>query len=140
MCDKSGKTVSAVHAGWRGLATGMIRKAVSIFDCRPDNLLVYIGPAISQEYFQVGRDVFDAFSEYWRSEAYGPVDAYFKSDINNEGKYRADLKALCEMELRLLGVKAITSSIYCTWRDNNQFYSYRREGRTGRFVSSIWRI
>ena len=138
MCDRSGKQISAVHAGWRGLASGMVRRALALFNCPSDDVLVYIGPAISQAHFQVGKDVYDAFSGLWQNHGYGPVDEYFAPDLSSEGKYFADLYALAEAELRALGVKQITRSLYCTWENNDQFYSYRKEGLTGRFASLIW--
>ncbi len=144
LCNKEGTEVAALHAGWRGLANGVIVEGVGHFSSPPDQLLAYLGPAISQDNFEVGKEVYDAFEAQRVNGrfSYG-VDHAFKlspcnSGSNSGGKYLADLYALAQSELISLGVTCIYGGSYCTFEDSSRFYSYRRDGQTGRMASLIW--
>jgi len=129
--DVEGQVVAAVHAGWRGLAAGVIDQAIDVIGQRPASLMVWMGPAIGQTAFEVGESVKRIF-EQWNID----VSCCFRQA--EEGKYFADLYHLARLRLGDLGVKHIFGGDYCTYRDAEHFYSYRREGRTGRQASLIW--
>jgi YfiH family protein len=129
LAAKDGTAVSAVHAGWRGLADGIVENAVSLFDTE---LQAWIGPAIGFDSFEVGEEVREAFCashpEY--TTAFKPHPA--------SGKWLADLALIAEMKLKSLGVNSVTQSGLCTFKDPTRFYSYRRDGQTGRMASFVW--
>ena len=125
-----GTEVAAAHAGWRGLAAGIIEATVSAMQHAPGELLVWIGPAISQPAFEVGDEVRQAFIEL------APGDADFFSP-NERGRWQADLYALARRRLRSLGVASIGGGGECTFADRERFYSYRRNPDCGRMVSFV---
>lgn len=134
-CDQSGTQVAAVHAGWRGMANGIIGNAVKQFG-NPQEVMVYLGPAISQPVFEVGPEVYAAFQalglcyqQDWRG-AFLPSAA--------KGRYFADLYDLARRHLMALGVTQIFGGEYCTYSQPDRFYSFRRQAITGRFASAIW--
>lgn len=140
--DKGGEVIAACHAGWRGLANGIIENTVfsMVQKIRPDDesnfrqgIHVYIGPAISQKHFEVGQDVRDAFNLSFREDI---LNKYFLNLPNN--KYLADLFGLAMSTLNHSGIIQISTERYCCYEDNNNFYSYRRQAVTGRFASCIW--
>ncbi len=129
-CDREGTRAGLAHAGWRGLSAGVIEATVAALDCAPSALLAWLGPAISAHAYQVGDEVRDEFA------AGGEEDALaFTPD--NTGAWRADLYALAANRLRRLGV-AVAGGRCCTFHDADRFYSYRRDGRTGRMASVVW--
>lgn len=130
LCASSGKQVAAIHAGWRGLAAGIIEQTVARFS-QPKQLLVWLGPAISQAAFEVGPEVRSAFIQQDPKAA----DAFLRQE---NGKYLADLYQLARQRLHAVGVSAIYGGDYCTYQQAELFYSYRRDGETGRMASSIW--
>lgn len=130
ICDQAGRQVAAIHAGWRGLCAGIIEQTVAKFS-QPQQLLVWLGPAISQAQFEVGEEVRSAFMQQDLKAAKA-----FISQSNN--KYLADLYQLAKMRLHTLGVRAIYGGDYCTYQQSELFFSYRRDGETGRMASSIW--
>lgn len=137
-CDSGGTEVAAAHAGWRGLADGILSKTVEQFSSEAQSLIAYLGPAISQPAFQVGEDVRQAFlNKVERFGSQANVEAAFIKDKSEAGKYLADIYALARHELNTLGVNAIYGAINCTY-SNRDYYSYRRDGVTGRFASAIW--
>lgn len=141
LCDRAGTQVAAVHAGWRGLAGGIVREALARFRAAPDTLLAYLGPAISQPYFEVGIDVLEGFY----ATAINPdhceaVTRAFRPSLAAPMKYHADLFALARAELHALGVTQIFGGSDCSYADSDRFYSYRREAQTGRMVSAIWLV
>ena len=139
MFNKSQSRVAALHAGWRGMANGILAEGVKAFDDHPGDICAWIGPTITQDFFEVGQDVYIAFEQGWQMRGINePLDTYFRAKPHTSGKYFADLPGLAESELKALGLNQITQSHYCTWRDNDKFYSYRKEGMTGRFASLIW--
>jgi YfiH family protein len=138
LCDKSGTQVAAVHAGWRSLAGGIISRTVKLFDCDYDEVLVYLGPAISQSNFEVGIDVLETFFESAKdAEHCEKISAAFNASPTKPMHFCADLYALAQAELNALGVSQVYGGNYCTYDERERFYSYRREGRTGRMVSLI---
>lgn len=128
LTDVEGSQVAAVHAGWRGLANGIVENAVRQFD-KP--VIAWLGPAIGADAFEVGQDVYDAFV------AHDPTAEWaFRS--KGDGKYLADMFLLATQRLTASGVKDISVSGLCTYSDPERFYSYRRLGVTGRQASLIW--
>jgi len=139
-CDQQGTQVSAAHAGWRGLCNGILRKTLARFT-RPDQVMVYLGPAIGPEAFEVGAEVLQAFIQgapegAQRARHIEAIQTAFVP--SQQGKYLADLYALARAELTACGVSAIYGGGYCTFTDSTRFYSYRREAKTGRMASLVW--
>lgn len=132
ICDKAGTQVAAIHAGWRGLLDGIIENTIAKLTAAPAELLVWLGPAISQTHFQVGSEVRDAFI------AYDPQASC--AFIADGDKWLADLYLLARQRLQALTINAtdIYGGDYCTYRETDLFYSYRRDGKTGRQASLIY--
>ena len=130
LCGSDGSEIAAIHAGWRGLAAGIIETTVSAMATAPGDLLAWFGPAISQPAFEVGDEVREAFMRQ-RPEA----SAAFMP--NDRGRWQADLSGLAEQRLRGAGVRAIFGGGLCTFSDPVRFYSYRRDGETGRLLSFV---
>ncbi|MDZ4202613.1 MAG: peptidoglycan editing factor PgeF [Gallionella sp.] len=131
LCDEQGGVVGAVHAGWRGLCDGVIEATVHAMDVAPQRLMAWLGPAISREFFEVGDEVREAFLSV-QPQA---VSAFV---AGSQGKWFADLYALARQRLDTLGIARIYGGTHCTYREGEQFYSYRRDGRTGRMGTFIW--
>lgn len=129
-CDRAGSRVGIAHAGWRGLAAGVLGAAVRALDA-PGELMAWLGPAIGPEAFEVGAEVREAFVDKNAAHA----DAFRASRPNH---WLADLYALARRELTVLGVEDISGGGFCTFADGERFFSYRRDGRTGRMASLIW--
>jgi len=131
LCDEAGTVVGAAHAGWKGLAAGIIEATVSAMDIAPHKLMAWLGPAIGQQAFEVGGEVREIFLSQnpQASEAFIP-----KAD----GKWMADIYQLAQQRLQALGVLRIYGGKYCTYSDSARFFSYRRDGVTGRMGSFIW--
>ncbi|WED22290.1 peptidoglycan editing factor PgeF [Vibrio sp. JC009] len=128
LTDTEGTQVAAVHAGWRGLAGGIVENAVKLFD-KP--VMAWLGPAIGPDAFEVGEDVLEAFT------AFSPeAEKAFIS--KGEGKYWANMSLLATQRLNAIGVSEVYDSGLCTFSDSERFYSYRRDGVTGRQASFIW--
>ena len=130
LCDAAGTQVAAVHAGWRGLCDGVIEATLAHF-ARPDEVLVYLGPAISQSAFEVGPEVRAAFISHSAQSEQAFVSG-------NGNKWQADLYLLAKQRLQACGVQHIYGGQYCTYQQSELFFSYRRDGQTGRMASSIW--
>lgn len=135
--NRAGSLVCAIHAGWKGLANGIVRKSLLALAEKPENLLVWIGPSIRQPHFEVGQDVFEAFVKHSPKSA-----RYFQmqeaDSHSTQTKYLADLAGLLIFELKALGVEQIYDSGLCSYEEDSRFYSYRRDGQTGRMASLIW--
>jgi len=130
MCSNDGGVFAAAHAGWRGLAAGVIENTISTLSIEPANLLVWLGPAISQAAFEVGDEVRDVFL------AHDPVaSACFEA--NARGRWQADLYGLARQRLQAAGVLAVSGGQFCTYSDSERFHSYRRNPDCGRLVSFI---
>lgn len=132
LCNDSGTVVAAVHAGWRSLAGGIIEAAIGKMDCPGQQIMAWLGPAIGPEHFEVGEEVRAAFvaEHSLAGEAFVPGE--------KEGKWLGDLCALARQRLSRLGVHRVYGGHWCTVRDQELFFSYRREGNTGRMGSFIW--
>lgn len=130
LCDKAGTQVAAVHAGWRGLADGVIEAALAKFTVPADRIMAWLGPAIGPSAFEVGSEVRDQFiaASPSASQAFLP----------HGDKWLADLSLLARLRLQAFGVKDVYGGNLCTYSDAERFYSYRRDGVTGRQASLIW--
>ena len=133
LCDRAGTVVAAIHAGWKGLSMGIIKETVKSINLPTKDLLVWLGPAIGPQAFEVGLDVFNAFTQKDNNTKAG-----FKA--KSDGLWLADLFFLAKQQLNNLGVTNIYSSEYCTYNDKEKFFSYRREGTTGRMASLIFLV
>ena len=131
LCDGQGTVVAAVHAGWKGLAAGVIEATVQTMEVAPQNLMAWLGPAISQQAFEVGEDVRAAFVDADQAAAAAFIPG-------SSGKYFADIYALARLRLNALGITKIYGGDRCTCRESDQFFSYRRDGVTGRMGTFIW--
>lgn len=130
LCNKQGTRIAAAHAGWRGLLAGIIDRTVDKF--QGQEILVWLGPAIGPKSFAVGADVYDSFAN--KSVKYRAAFSQCK-----KAKWLADIYHLAEINLLELGVREIYGGQYCTYSDAERFYSYRRDGETGRMATLIWR-
>lgn len=130
LCDASGSQVAAVHAGWRGLAAGVLERTLAKFAAGAE-IMAWLGPAIGPLAFEVGSEVVQQFNA---------SDAAAASAFVQQGEHRwlADLYQLARLRLQRAGVQAIYGGIYCTYSQAELFYSYRRDGQTGRMASCIW--
>lgn len=131
--NKEGNEVAAIHAGWRGLCNGIIENTINMFDSARNEIYVWLGPAISQKAFQVGEEVREQFVSYNQDA----ISAFKKDELHN-GKYFADLFKLAEQRLHALGITNIFGGDHCTFTENENFFSYRKEKNTGRMLSLIW--
>ena len=131
LCDRGATRVAVLHAGWRGLAAGVIEQGVRALGVAGDQLLVWLGPAIGPAAFEVGAEVRDEFVRQDRQAA-----AAFRQGA--AGKYQADIYALARLRLKSLGVDAVYGGGFCTVSEGGRFFSYRRDGRCGRMASLIW--
>lgn len=131
LCDRAGTVVAAAHAGWRGLAGGVIAATVAQMGAPPSELLAWLGPAIGPTAFEVGEEVRAAFLDLDADNAmcFQPSPA---------GRWLADLYELARRQLRRLGVTALYGGECCTFSEPERFFSYRRESRTGRMATLIW--
>jgi len=130
-CDRSGSVVAAAHAGWRGLAGGVLENTVSAMQCEPRDILAWLGPGIGPTAFEVGADVYSAFVQQ-APEAAGAFRPHAP------GKWLCDLFALARQRLTGAGVMAVHGGGHCTYRDATRFFSYRRDRATGRMAALIW--
>ena len=128
ICNQKGSEIALVHAGWRGFTDGIVEKAIGLFTDSADQLLVHCGPAISQKYFEIGNEVKDQL---------GGSEKYYRPNKDKEGHCYADLSGLLGERMELAGV-TYTHSQHCTYAEADQFFSYRREGTTGRIASLLW--
>ncbi len=131
LCDSQGSVVGAVHAGWKGLAAGVIEATVKKMEVPPESLMAWLGPAISQQAFEVGDEVRAIFVD-----ADPHAAAAFNPGI--PGKWFADIYALTRLRLNALGITQCFGGGYCTFSDRKRFYSYRRDGMTGRMGTFVW--
>lgn len=139
LCDKQGSVVGAAHAGWKGLAAGIIEATVRAMNAAPADLIAWLGPAISQQAFEVGDEVRTAFVNADPRAAAAFIPPSFKEEGKGEGrKWFADIYALARLRLDALGITQICGGNYCTYREREKFFSYRRDGVTGRMGTFIW--
>jgi hypothetical protein len=131
ICDQKGSLVAAVHAGWRGLANGIIESTIQALSASPNELLVWLGPAIGPKAFEVGQEVRDIFVKHNEKAAIA-----FQPSPSR--RWLANLYQLATLRLQACGVNAIYGGEFCTYTNEKLFFSYRRDGVTGRMVSLIW--
>lgn len=129
-CNQAGTRIAAAHAGWRGLAAGVLEASVLAMECKPADLIAWLGPAIGPQAFEVGRDVYDTFVELNPENT-----AAFKP---HRDRWLADLYQLARHALARVGIHQVFGGGYCTYSEPEYFYSYRRDGVTGRMASLIW--
>jgi len=133
ICDRAATVVAAVHAGWRGLSAGVIESTLARLAIPANELLVWLGPAIGQQAFEVGEDVYTAFVD-----ADSETGAAFVRHQHKAEKWLCDVYALARRKLECFGVTFIYGGGECTFSDIRRYYSFRRDGVTGRMASLIW--
>ena len=132
LCAGNGGEIAAIHAGWRGLAAGVIEATMARMQTSPEHLLAWIGPAIAQPAFEVGGEVRAAFVE----TDPGAESCFLEND---RGRWQADLFALAGRRLRAGGVRGVHGGGLCTFADGERFFSFRRDGQCGRMATFIHR-
>lgn len=130
LCDDAGTVAGVAHAGWRGLANGVLESTVIAMKTLPSSLMAWLGPAIGPNVFEVGPEVREAFM---RNDAASEF-----AFVPQGEKYLADIYLLARQRLHAMGVTRIFGGDLCTYSDPDRFFSYRRDGRTGRMASLIW--
>lgn len=131
LCNRQGDKVAAIHAGWRGLAAGIIEKTLRHFDASPNDILVWLGPAIGPSQFEVGIEVYQTFTSH-------EIDAQLAFQQIDPQHFLADIYLLATQRFKAFGVNNIYGGEYCTVSEPSHFFSYRRDGITGRMASMIW--
>lgn len=133
-----GTEVAVIHAGWKGLASGVIENTISRMSTPFSNLAVWLGPAIGPCHFEVGEEVRDCFLVAAGSSSLVPAMESCFTSSKNQGKFMADMYAIARLKLSALGIEKISGGNYCTYCADDQFFSYRRDGVTGRMLSAIY--
>jgi hypothetical protein len=128
-----GGVIGAAHAGWRGLAGGVLEAVVRAMGTPPERLFAWLGPAIGQAHFEVGEEVRAAFLA-------ADPKAAAEFTANPRGRWQCDLYGLAKRRLAAIGVEAVYGGGWCTYADPRRFFSYRRDGRCGRMAALIWRV
>lgn len=131
LCDRAGCRVAAAHAGWRGLAAGILERTVSALQLPGEQLLAWLGPAIGPQAYEVGDEVRDVFLQRDAN-----AQAAFRPGRN--GHWWMDIYLLARQQLAHMGVTEVYGGNQCTYQNKENFYSYRRDGITGRMASVIW--
>jgi polyphenol oxidase len=131
IASRDGDRIGLAHAGWRGLAAGVLEATIAALDCEPKRLVAWLGAAIGPDAFEVGADVHAAFTK-----GDPGASAHFRSV--RAGHFHADLPALARRRLALAGVTDVHGGRHCTHAEPARFYSHRRDGRTGRMAALLW--
>jgi polyphenol oxidase len=131
VCARDGSAVAAAHAGWRGLAAGVLEATVRTLRIPGGELCAWLGPGIGRQHFEVGSEVRRAFIG-------ADPEAAPAFEANPRGRWQCDLPALARRRLSRLGVREISGGDLCTYADAERFFSYRRDGRCGRMAALIW--
>ncbi len=134
LCDTAGTTVGIAHAGWRGLAGGIIEQSIAAMAVDHNQLMAWLGPAIGPDYFEVGADVYEAFVQ----QDAQAMQAFVPKHSSHEKKWLADIFLLTRQRLTSIGITEIYGGGICTFSDPARFFSYRRDGETGRMAALIW--
>ena len=132
-CTTEGDRVAVAHAGWRGLVDGILEETFTKLNVAPEKVMVWLGPAISSKHFEVGNEVREQFIDT-DTQAF----QCFEPSPFRLQHYMADLYHLARLRLNACGVEHIYGGGFCTYAERNRFYSYRRDGITGRMASVIW--
>jgi YfiH family protein len=132
LCDEAGSVVGAAHAGWKGLVSGVIEATVREMGVAPQKLMAWLGPAIGPEAFEVGPEVREDFTAHDANaaEAFTPH--------GGQGKFHADIYRLARQRLDALGISRVYGGSFCTHHQRDKFFSYRRDGVTGRMGTFVW--
>ncbi|WP_145577375.1 purine nucleoside phosphorylase YfiH [Yersinia alsatica] len=131
-CSLAGDEVAAAHAGWRGLCAGVLEQTMAQFNAAPSSIIAWLGPAIGPQQFEVGEEVKQAFID---------IDTQAAAAFIPAGtQYLADIYLLARQRLQAVGIHAIYGGDHCTVSEKQQFFSYRRDGITGRMASLVWLI
>ena len=130
VCELGKRRVAAIHAGWRGLAAGVVEAALDAMEASAESTLIWLGPAIGPQHFEVGRDVVEAFCQVHHEDQ----NHFQQTDAKH---WLADLPGLAQSRLRRQGFHQVFASNLCTYSDAKRFFSYRRDGVTGRMASAI---
>ncbi len=129
--DRHGSRVAVAHAGWRGLAAGVLDATIEALDLPPSELHAWLGPAIGMNAFEVGAEVREVFLR-----GTDAAESCFRA--NASGRWQADLAGLARLALGIAGVTSVHGGGWCTCEDSDRFYSYRRDGVTGRMATLAW--
>jgi polyphenol oxidase len=129
LCDRAGTEIAAIHAGWKGLANGIIEQTIKKMQKQPSELVAWIGPAICGGCYEVGDEFVEAFNQAY--------PAYEQCFIK-KARWYADLPKLAQMILVEDGIIDVSQSEVCTFEDEERYYSYRRDGESGRIATLIW--
>lgn len=132
--SKDGKEIAAAHAGWRGLCDGILEETVAKFQCPRNEISAWLGPAISEKAFQVGKEVIEQFCTFDPR-----AEEAFIQDSSTSGKFLGNLYQIATQRLNKLGITEISGGEYCTYTQVDLFFSYRRDKQTGRMATLIWR-
>lgn len=132
LASSAGDEVAIAHGGWRGLASGIVHATIDTMRTAPADLCAYLGPAIGPDHFEVGPEVREAFL---RVDSSAGMDSLFRP---MGGKYFADLFGIARLQLAAAGVTRVSGGDHCTFGDADNFYSYRRDGQTGRMLNAIF--
>ncbi|MBS0193766.1 MAG: peptidoglycan editing factor PgeF [Proteobacteria bacterium] len=132
-CTDNGDEIGAAHAGWRGMCAGVLENTVTAMRCAPERILAWLGPAAGPAAYEVGEEVRTAFVDT-------DPDAATVFIATRPDHWLCDLYALARLHLARAGVKRVSGGGLCTISDQRRFYSYRRDGATGRMASLIWRV
>ncbi len=132
LCDTAGTVVGVAHAGWRGLANGIIENSISEMACMSSEIIAWLGPAIGPKHFEIGEEVREIFLKQDSKSSF----AFTPSQSSK--KWFADLFILARQRLTDAGVTKIYGGYECTFSNSSRFYSYRRDGQTGRMAALIW--
>ena len=135
-CDRDGSRVAAAHAGWRGLQAGVLEATIAAIGIDSDQLMAWLGPAIGPSRFEVGPEVREAFLAAGAG-VNSSVDSCFRPSPRREQHFLADLYALARLRLSTAGVTRIYGGGYCTYDEEQRFFSYRRDGATGRMATLV---
>ena len=135
-----GRAVAAAHAGWRGLAGGVVEAALSALcqaaGCAPQDVAVWLGPCIGPRQFEVGADVLQAFGQ--TPPHADPLRFVARAVVDGTPRWLANLPQLARDRLQMAGVRHISGGGWCTVEDRASFFSYRRDGVTGRLAAAVW--
>jgi len=131
LCNRAGTEIAAAHAGWRGLRAGVLESTLNRFGVQRTDIIAWLGPCIGAQRYEIGPEVYDAFMGNSEADA-----QHFES--NRPGHWLANLAGLASARLRRAGVSQISGGDWCTASDAQRFFSYRRDGTTGRMATCIW--